>query len=58
MYKRQAGPYLKRAVPVDPWGKPYLYRLPGEKGEVDIYSLGRDGKAGGEGEDADVGNWN
>lgn len=55
---RWAGPYLKRAVPVDPWGKPYLYRLPGEKGEVDIYSLGRDGKAGGEGEDADVGNWN
>jgi general secretion pathway protein G len=55
---RWAGPYLKRAVPADPWGKPYLYRVPGEKGEVDIYSLGRDGKAGGEGEDADVGNWN
>ena len=55
---RWAGPSLKRAVPADPCGKPYLYRVPGEKGEVDIYSLGRDGKAGGEGEDADVGNWN
>lgn len=55
---RWQGPYLKRAVPLDPWGKPYLYRMPGEKGEVDIYSLGRDGKAGGDGEDADVGNWN
>ena len=52
-----AGPYLKKAVPNDPWGKPYQYRMPGEHSEVDIYSLGRDGTAGGSGEDADIGNW-
>ena len=50
------GPYLRKAVPVDPWGRPYLYRFPGEKnaGAFDLESLGRDGKAGGDGEDADV----
>ena len=50
------GPYLRRAVPLDPWGRPYIYRAPGEKnpGAFDLESLGRDGKAGGEGEDADV----
>ena len=50
------GPYLRKAVPVDPWGRAYLYRAPGEKnpGAFDLESLGRDGKAGGEGEDADV----
>jgi general secretion pathway protein G len=50
------GPYLRKAVPVDPWGRPYLYRFPGEKnaGTFDLESLGRDGKAGGDGEDADV----
>jgi len=52
------GPYLKKAIPLDPWGKPYQYRSPGEKGEVDIYSFGKDGQAGGEGENADIGNWN
>ncbi|MBT9567375.1 MAG: type II secretion system major pseudopilin GspG [Thiobacillus sp.] len=52
-----AGPYLKKAVPNDPWGKPYQYKMPGEHSEVDIYSLGRDGVAGGSGEDADIGNW-
>lgn len=51
------GPYLRKAVPKDPWGRPYLYRNPGEKGEFDILSLGRDGKPGGTAEDADVGNW-
>lgn len=52
-----AGPYLKRAVPSDPWGRPYLYKSPGERGEVDIVSYGRDGKPGGEGDDMDVTNW-
>jgi general secretion pathway protein G len=55
---RWQGPYMKKAIPPDPWGKPYQYRAPGEKGEIDIFSFGRDGQAGGEGEDADVGNWN
>jgi general secretion pathway protein G len=49
------GPYLKKAVPNDPWGHPYVYRSPGQKGEFDLFSYGRDGKPGGAGEDADVG---
>lgn len=44
-------------VPLDPWGNPYLYLSPGENGEVDIYSLGLDGVSGGEGQNADIGNW-
>jgi general secretion pathway protein G len=50
------GPYLRKAVPLDPWGRPYVYKAPGERnaGAFDLESLGRDGKAGGEGEDADV----
>ena len=50
------GPYLRKAVPLDPWGRAYLYKAPGEKnaGAFDLESLGRDGKAGGDGEDADV----
>ncbi|MBI4986632.1 MAG: type II secretion system major pseudopilin GspG [Rhodocyclales bacterium] len=51
------GPYLKKAVPMDPWGRPYLYKFPGAHGEVDILSLGRDGQSGGSGDDADIGNW-
>ena len=50
-----AGPYLKKAVPNDPWGRPYVYRVPGQKGDFDLYSLGKDGKPGGSGEDADIG---
>ena len=50
------GGYLAE-VPVDPWGRPYLYLSPGERGEVDIYSLGADGLSGGEGQNADIGNW-
>ena len=50
-----AGPYLKKAVPNDPWGRPYVYRTPGAKGDFDLYSLGKDGKPGGSGEDADIG---
>jgi general secretion pathway protein G len=48
------GPYLQKAVPLDPWGRPYLYRVPGQKAEYDLLSLGRDGQPGGSGEDADV----
>jgi general secretion pathway protein G len=50
-----SGPYLKKAVPSDPWGRPYVYRIPGEKSEFQIFSFGKDGKAGGSGEDADLG---
>jgi general secretion pathway protein G len=52
-----AGPYLKKALPPDPWGKPYIYKYPGTHGEFDLSSYGRDGVAGGTGEDADVTNW-
>jgi len=50
------GPYLRKDVPLDPWGKPYIYRSPGERNAsgYDLLSLGRDGKPGGEGEDKDV----
>lgn len=51
-----AGPYLRRSVPPDPWGKPYLYRMPGEKGDFDLISYGRDGRPGGSGDDADLAN--
>ena len=50
------GPYLKKALPADPWGRPYIYRAPGTKSEYDIVSLGRDGQPGGTGEDADISN--
>lgn len=50
------GGYL-RAVPVDPWGRPYQYRQPGEHGVIDIFSLGADGEEGGEGVNADIVNW-
>lgn len=51
------GPYLKKKVPDDPWGKPYVYQIPGSNGEYDLYSYGRDGTSGGEGEDKDVVSW-
>ena len=51
------GGYLKNP-PKDPWGREYLYLSPGENGEVDIYTLGRDGSNGGDGVDADIGNFN
>lgn len=54
---RWDGPYLRKAVPDDPWGKPYQYRHPGEHGEFDLFSYGPDGQPGGEGEAADVTNW-
>ena len=52
------GPYLKKkTIPVDPWGRPYHYRSPGENGDYDLYSLGRDNADGGEGEDEDIVSW-
>lgn len=44
-------------LPKDPWGNPYQYANPGQHGEIDVWSLGADGKTGGEGNDADIGNW-
>lgn len=51
------GPYLKKAVPPDPWGLAYAYKLPGEHGEIDIISYGKDGQPGGKDEAADITNW-
>lgn len=51
------GPYLNKDVPVDPWGRPYIYRCPGEHGDYDLESLGADGQEGGTGENADVTSW-
>ena len=53
------GPYLRKAVPADPWGRPYIYRSPGDRGGsgFDLSTLGRDGQPGGEGEDADATSW-
>jgi len=50
------GGYLPK-LPNDPWGNPYIYLNPGNQGEIDVYTLGRDGRPGGEGVDADIGNW-
>ena len=52
----KVGGYLD-ALPIDPWGRPYLYLEPGEHGEFDLYTLGADGSQGGDGQDADLGNW-
>jgi general secretion pathway protein G len=51
------GGYVRR-LPQDPWGNPYQYASPGEHGRIDVYSFGADGQKGGEGDDADIGNWN
>jgi general secretion pathway protein G len=51
------GGYLDR-LPRDPWDRPYVYLQPGNQGEYDVYSLGRDGQQGGDGLDGDIGNWN
>jgi general secretion pathway protein G len=52
-----AGPYLTKEVPLDPWSKPYVYKSPGEHGDFDLISYGRDGRPGGSGEDADIVSW-
>lgn len=52
------GGYLRGSLPLDPWGEPYQYRIPGDRGGAfDLFSLGADGAPGGEGLDADIGNW-
>ena len=51
------GPYLKKNVPGDPWGNAYVYRIPGEHGDFDLLSYGKDGQPGGTGEAADIVNW-
>lgn len=53
------GPYLSRVVPLDPWSRPYVYVAPGRENPTrfDLYSLGRDGRVGGVGEDADITSW-
>ena len=50
------GPYLRKDVPPDPWGKPYAYKAPGARADYDIVSLGKDGQPGGEGDAADISN--
>ena len=51
------GGYL-RSIPRDPWNNPYHYRYPGQHGDFDVWTYGADGQQGGEGTDADIGNWN
>ena len=53
---RWDGPYLKKGLPADPWGRAFIYKIPGERGEFDIVSLGKDGARGGTGEAADLRN--
>ena len=48
------GPYLQKEIPNDPWDHPYIYRIPGEKAELDVFSYGADGRLGGEGDNADI----
>jgi general secretion pathway protein G len=57
--KNWKGPYLRQSVPLDPWGRPYLYTVPGiaNPSAYDLYSLGKDGSKGGAGEDADITSW-
>lgn len=55
--EKWAGPYLKKAVPLDPWGAPYGYKSPGDHGDYDLFSLGSDGQVGGSGEAADSNSW-
>ena len=52
------GPYTKKSASlIDPWGRPYLYRHPGQHGDFDVYTLGADNREGGEGDAGDIGNW-
>ena len=55
--KRWDGPYLKKKLPLDPWGNAYVFQSPGNHGDYDITSYGSDGRMGGDGEAADIGNW-
>lgn len=51
------GPYLKKDIPADPWGNPFIYHTPGRNGGYEIISYGADGKEGGEGDNADINSW-
>lgn len=51
------GPYLKKSVPKDPWDRPYLYKSPGEHGDYDLFSFGKDGQQGGTKESEDIVSW-
>ncbi len=51
------GPYLKKEIPADPWGNPYVYHSPGRNGGYEVISYGADGKEGGEGDNADINSW-
>jgi general secretion pathway protein G len=51
------GPYLPKEIPVDPWGRPYVYKSPGDHGDYDLLSYGLDGAEGGEGENQDIVSW-
>jgi general secretion pathway protein G len=51
------GPYLLKKIPLDPWGRAYLYKSPGDNGEYDLYSLGKDGSVGGSKEAEDIVSW-
>lgn len=51
------GPYLEKAIPKDPWAKAYLYKNPGEHGDYDLFSLGKDGAPGGSGDNVDITSW-
>jgi general secretion pathway protein G len=55
--ERWDGPYLKKELPLDPWGKAYVYKSPGEHGPFDIISYGADGAPGGEGDNRDITSW-
>jgi general secretion pathway protein G len=54
---RWNGPYLRKAVPLDPWGNPYRYKYPSERGDYEVVSYGKDGQPGGTGEGADITNY-
>jgi general secretion pathway protein G len=51
------GPYVPKEIPVDPWGRPYIYKCPGDHGDYDLLSYGLDGTEGGEGENLDIVSW-
>jgi len=55
--ERWQGPYLVKQVPFDPWGRPYVYKAPGEHGDYDLLSYGADGQPGGTGENIDITSW-
>lgn len=55
--QRWDGPYLRKGLPLDPWGRAYIYKSPGVHGEHDLFSYGKDGQPGGSGEAADIVNW-